>query len=74
MRADAPITLPPGVSDVSRWSLACATGHHGECTGTRMNPDPDAPVDKINLPCECSVDPHPLLRRNQQHPAPPTSA
>ncbi len=57
MKADAPINPPPG-ADVTRWSLACATGDHDSCKGYRFNPDPNATADKVTLSCECTHPDH----------------
>ncbi|MGW0485802.1 hypothetical protein [Nonomuraea sp. NPDC003214] len=53
--AHAPIRPPEGVTDVSAWSLACATAHHELCKGVRLNPDRHPPADATLLPCACTV-------------------
>lgn len=65
--ANAPLQPPPGLTgeDLATWSYACATAHHDECKGKRINPDPHCPVDKINLRCDCTVCNHTPPRRGR---------
>ncbi|WP_433542000.1 hypothetical protein ACQP10_38255 (plasmid) [Streptosporangium sandarakinum] len=63
--ADAPINPPPGVTDVTAWSLACATRNHKACKGWRINPDPRPAPDATTLPCECTVCVHQPKRRGR---------
>ncbi|MET7335888.1 hypothetical protein [Nonomuraea sp. NPDC005650] len=63
--ARAPINPPPGVTDVTTWSRACAVGEHRACKGVRINPDQEAPADKTALPCECTVCQHQPKRRGR---------
>lgn len=66
--AHAPISPPPGVTDVTAWSLACATGNHKKCKGIRLNPDPNPEPDKTLFPCECTVCEHAPPKRRGRPP------
>ncbi|MFI9845059.1 hypothetical protein ACIHFD_49130 [Nonomuraea sp. NPDC051941] len=67
--ARAPINPPEGITDVSEWSLACATRNHQACKGVRINPDLNAAPKDTSLPCKCTVcagdDRHRVKRRGR---------
>ncbi|MEV1002640.1 hypothetical protein [Nonomuraea sp. NPDC050202] len=54
------VVIPAGytLADLDTWSNVCATGKHEDCTGRYINPDPDCPVEMIELPCACGVCNH----------------
>ncbi|QSI50006.1 hypothetical protein [Thermobispora bispora] len=52
-------------TSASGLSLACATGQHHLCRGYWINPDPDAPADKLTLPCQCTEQ----VKHKREHTA-----
>ncbi|MFG6197699.1 hypothetical protein [Nonomuraea sp. JJY05] len=70
MAAAIDLVVPQGyaLADLDTWSHVCATNQHGDCTGRYINPDPDCPAEKIELPCTCGICQHDQAPKKRGRP------